>query len=118
MGFLLVDEAIAKELQCGHTAKPFHSPPLLHFHCYLLGAVPKKDGMVSIILNLSSPAGSSVNDGIPIEFFTVRYSKFDDAVNIVRTMGKGCFMAKIDVKHAFRICAVNPLDWGLLGFCF
>jgi len=63
MGFLLVDEAIAKELQCGHTAKPFHSPPLLHFHCYLLGAVPKKDGMVSIILNLSSPAGSSVNDG-------------------------------------------------------
>jgi len=55
------------------------------------------------------------------EFFIVRYSKFDDAVNIVRTMGtmgKGCFMAKIDVKHAFRICPVNPLDWGLLGFCW
>jgi len=54
----------------------------------------------------------------PLSFFTVWYSKFDDVVNIVQTMGKGCFMAKIDVKHAFRICPVNPLDWGLLGFCW
>jgi len=25
-------------------------------------------------------------------------------------------MAKIDIKHAFRLCPVNPLDWPLLGY--
>ena len=69
-----------------------------------------------IILDLSSPAGSSVNDGIPRESFTVRYSEFDEAVSLVLSFGRGWYMAKVDVKHAFRLCPGHPSDWPLLGF--
>lgn len=63
-----VSKAIFRELSRGHTMGPFTSPPFSKFHCSLLGAVPKKDGSQRIILDLSSPSGSSVNDGIPSEF--------------------------------------------------
>eukprot|EP00111_Clytia_hemisphaerica_P014519 TCONS_00042745-protein len=31
-------------------------------------------------------------------------------------MGRGCFMAKVDIKHAFRLCPVHPDDWPMLGY--
>lgn len=68
-----------------------------------MGAVPKKDGSIRIILDLSAPHGTSVNNGIPSEFFSVKYSSFDDAVSLVKSLGHGhsCFMAKIDIKMHF-----------------
>ena len=111
-----VSAAILKEIQRGHTAGPFEYPPLSNLHCSPLGAVPKKDGSTRIILDLSSPLGSSVNDGIPIESCHVKYATFDSAVSMVHAFGKGCFMAKIDIKHAFRLCPVHPDDWHYLGY--
>ncbi len=111
-----VSTAIVKELHRGHTAGPFTSPPLRDFKCSPLGAVPKKDGTHRIILDLSSPAGSSVNDGIPSDECSVHYTSFDDAVEMVRLFGTNCFLAKIDLKHAFRLCPVHPDDWNLLGY--
>lgn len=108
--------AIAKELSRGHTAGPFLSPPLSPFHCSHLGAVPKKDGTFRIILDLSSPSSMSINEGICKDDFSVRYSSFDDAVNMVARLGKTAFLAKVDIKHAFRLCPVRPSQWGLLGY--
>ena len=113
-----VSTAILKEVNRGHILGPFSVPPFAPFHCSLLGSVPKKDSSYRLILDLSSPAGLSRNDGVPPEFFTltVKYSSFDDDVSIVRDLGPGCFMAEIDIKHAFRLCPVNPRDWPLLGY--
>ena len=69
-----------------------------------------------LILDLSSPRGQSVNDGISKEEFTRSYSKFDDAVSIVLHLGQGAVMGKIDIIHAFRICPVAPEQWPLLCF--
>ena len=80
--------------------------------------MPKSDGSIRLVLDCSSPRGSSVNDGIEKSEYSVTYAKFDDAVDIVRSLGKGSFMAKLDIKHAFRICPINPLDWGLMGSKF
>ena len=44
------------------------------------------------------------------------YSHFDDAVDIVRELGTGSHMAKIDIKHAFRICPVEKAQWPLLCY--
>lgn len=110
-----VTEAIKKEVDRGHTLGPFSSPPFPTLHVSPLGAVPKKDGTYRLILNLSSPAGSSVNDGIDEDEFSVKYSSFDEAVELVRTQGKGAFMAKVDIKHAFRNCPVRIQDLPLLG---
>ena len=89
--------------------------PHSRLYCSPLGAVPKKDGTFHIILDLSSPSGSSVNDGISQSEFSVHYSSFDDAVDLVRSLGHGCYMAKVDIRHAFRLCPVRPQDYKLLG---
>ena len=101
----------------GHTSGPFSIPPLEPFHCLPLGAVPKKDGTYRIILDLSSPRGSSINEGISRDDFSVKYSSFDDAVTLIRSSGTSTFMAKIDIWHAFRLCPVRHEQWGLLGYC-
>ena len=89
---------------------------LNNFHCSPLGAAPKKDGTVRVVLDLSSPKGFSVNDGINKNDYSVSYSSFDDAVKLVTRLGRNCFMAKLDIKHAFRLCPVHPDDWHLLGY--
>ena len=111
-----VTAAIKKELIRQHTSGPFDSIPFHPFHCSSLGAVPKKDGSYRIILDLSSPRGSSINEGIPQELYAVKYSSFDDAVDLVAKLGPSTFMAKLDIKHAFRLCPVRPCDWPLLGY--
>ena len=111
-----VTEAIRKELSRGHTAGPFSQPPFDTLHCSPLGAVPKKDGTYRIILDLSSPRGSSINEFISSTDFSVRYSSFDDAVQLVSDIGPSCVLAKLDIKHAFRLCPVRPSDWPLLGY--
>jgi len=111
-----VTKAILKEVSKGHTAGPFVSPPIPNLHCSPLGAVPKSDGSYRLILDLSSPHdGLSVNDGICKEEFLVTYSNFDQAVDMVRDLGPNTFMAKIDIKHAYRNCPVRPQDFYLLG---
>ena len=59
--------------------------------------------------------GSSANDGIPKELATVRYATIDDAIRLIKSVGKGCFLAKTDIKSAFRIIPVYPNDFPLLG---
>ena len=36
------------------------------------------------------------------EEFTVQYSHFDAATDLVRKLGIQCFMSKVDIKRAFR----------------
>ena len=57
-----------------------------------------------------------MNEDIPREEFSVCYSSFDEAVVLVRSLGKGAFMSKLDIKHAFRLCPVRVDQWSLLGF--
>ena len=113
-----VTEAIFKEVLRGHTAGPFLSPPLFPFHWSALGAVLKKDGTFRLILDLSSPRGQSTNEGISKDLYSVRYSKFHDAIALVRSSGSSAFMAKLDIKHAFRLCPARPDQWALLGYCW
>ena len=110
-----VTEALLKEVSRGHTAGPFSSLPLPTLQCSPLGLVPKKDGSWRIIMDLSSPRGSSINDFISKEDYTLHYATFDQALALVSSFGTGALMAKLDLKHAFRLCPVSPSDWELLG---
>ena len=113
----ILDTYIANECTSGHTAGPFPAPPFPSFNVNPLGAVPKKHtGKWRLILNLSHPPQCSVNDGIPLEEFSLKYISVDTASDAIMTLGRGCSLAKIDVKSAFRICPVHPTDWPLLGF--
>ena len=111
-----IREAIDKELVRGHTSGPFLSPPLKNLHCSPIGGVIKKDNSCRLIMDLSQPRGSSINENISKEEFSVKYTSFDEATELVRTAGNLCFLSKVDIKHAFRLLPVTSNDWNLLGY--
>lgn len=81
-----------------------------------MGIVPKKDpSEFRLIHHLSYPQGSSVNDFIPDDCSSVRYASINDAISVIKQTGAGCFMAKTDVKLAFRKKPIHPTDYSLLG---
>ena len=112
----IVDQKLAKEIQAGRIIRPFEKPPLHNLKVSPLGVIPKKvQGEYRMIHHLSFPFGGSVNDFIPPEFCSVQYATVDDAVQIIKRLGRGCALAKTDVRSAFRIIPVHPFDYQLLG---
>ena len=59
-------------------------------------------------------SNASVNANISSEEYSLQYVRLDDAIRILVKLGPKCFMAKTDVKSAFRNIPVHP-DWELLG---
>ena len=112
----VVSAAIAKEVEHGHTVEPFPTPPFPVFACSPLGCVPKKPDSWRLILDVSAPAGFSVNDGIPVENGAVQYVRFDQIIRMITQLGREALIAKVDLKHAFRQCPVHPDDWPLLCY--
>lgn len=66
-----------------------------------------------MIVDLSSPGGSSVNDGIDPHKFTLHYITVDQVIHMVSRLGRGALMAKFDVEAAYRNIPVHPADWFL-----
>lgn len=115
----LVDQNLAKGLAAHRLAGPFDSPPFPQFRISPLGIVPNKSlGEYRLIHHLSYPYGSSVNDGIAFENCTVTYARIDDAIQLIRSAGQGCNLAKTDIQSAFRIIPIHPSDYPLLGMCW
>jgi hypothetical protein len=106
---------LAAEVSLHHVAGPYTEPPFRHWFCSPLKTVAKKGNATKfrIIHHLSYPHGRSINT------FTADWpcplAGFDHAVRIVRRLGRGCYMAKVDVKAAYRCIPVRPADWPLLG---
>lgn len=111
----VVDEALHKEVAEQRMAGPYTTPPYPNLRCSGLGVVPKKDGTWRLINHLSAPLGNSINDYIDPLDYSLQYSTIDDAISICHTLGRGALMAKVDLKHAFRLCPVRRQDWHLLG---
>ena len=82
-----------------------------------MSVVPKKHSTErGIIYHLSYPEGDSLNDYIPKDPYSLQYVRVDDAIRIIRSLGPGSFMAKTDLKSAFRLIPVHPSNWHLLAF--
>ena len=71
-------------------------------HTSKIGVIPKKNqqGKFRLIVDLSSPSGKSVNDGIEKECCSLSYTKIDEIVDTVLDMGRGTMLAKADVKSS------------------
>ena len=66
-------------------------------------------------MDLSSPEGKNVNDGIPKPPYTVQYVSVDAFIDGIMTLGRGTLMAKFDVASAYRNVAIHLDDRPLLG---
>ena len=119
----VVDDYIAAELEKGRLIGPLSRRDLLSsssaafFHASPFGVIPKRNrpGKWRLIVDLSSPSQSSVNDGIDPSLCSLRYSGLDDAVAIIKRLGRGCLLAKLDLQSAYRIIPVHPDDRELLA---
>lgn len=115
----IVRAKLEKELSEGRILGPFAEHPVPDLRVSPLGIVPKKlPGEFRLIHHHSYPQGQSMNDGIPEELCSVRYTSFDQPVWVVRAKGRGTELAKCDIKLAFRLLPVHPRDFELLGFYF
>jgi hypothetical protein len=75
-----------------------------------------------VIMDLSFPEGTSVNDGIPKNMYLgeqteLTYAKVDDLVDMVLSHQKP-LVWKIDLKRAFRQIPVDPRDYPMLGIAW
>ena len=111
-----VNEKLEKELHLGRIAGPFDASPLPSLHISPLGLIPKKTpGEFRLIHHLSFPYGNPANSHIPKAASSVHYASIDDAIRLIRRTGRGCALAKTDVKNAFRLIPISPADYDLLG---
>lgn len=115
-------EKINKEIQAGRLLGPYTPETarreLGPFFCSPIGVVPKKDGKFRLIHHLSHPLSNSLNSHIPPDLCSVQYASVDDAVSLILQTGMGSYMAKTDVKDAFRLLPISPQDYHLLGLHF
>ena len=96
-------------------ARPYTHLPHADLRCSGVGVVPKKSGKLRLIMHLSTPQGTSINDGISQDEFSLHYMAVDDAVRLLHRHGKGALSSKVDLRNAFRLCPVAQSDWPLLG---
>ena len=113
----VIDDYLANEVARSRVAGPFPSIPLPNLHISSFGVIPKKGQPAKwrLIVDLSSPRGSSVNDGIDPDEFSIHYIKLNQIISMVLKHGPGALMAKFDVEAAYRNIAVHPDDRYLLG---
>ena len=100
-----VDDLLQIEITAGRMAGPFEDKPFPDTWVAPLGLVPKSDGTVRMITHLSFPDGGSLNDHISDDL-PCPMSSFDEAAAMVSQQGEDTWMAKIDVKGAFRLIPV------------
>ena len=112
-----VQKYVDNELTERRIIGPFAPTEAADIHVSRFGVIPKRHqpGKWRLILDLSSPEGKSVNDGIDRERCSLQYESVDDAARILMGLGRGAQMAKIDIAHAYRNVPVHPTDRYLLG---
>ena len=112
----VINAHLKNEVLCGRVAGPFSSPPFTDLLIIHFGVVPKNNqpGKWCLILDLSSPDGHSVNDGIPKITFSIQYVIVDAFIDGIIARGHGTLLAKFDVASAYCNAAIHPLDCPLL----
>ena len=114
----VIQEYLEKEIARGRVAgpvNPVEAPPGTQISP--LGVIPKSSQPRKwrLIVDLSSPEGRSVNDGIEPELCSLQYLRLDTVIEQINKVGCGALLAKMDIESAYRIIPVHPDDRPLLG---
>ncbi|CAG2252701.1 unnamed protein product [Mytilus edulis] len=104
---LSVRELINKECEKGFLSGPYKIPPFNYYRVSPLGlAVGKYSGKKRLILDLSAPHDDddncSINDLISKEDCSMTYVRIDDAIKVIRKLGRFSLCSKFDIEAAFK----------------
>ncbi len=81
------------------------------------GFIPKSNqpGKRQLVLDLSSPDGASINNGINPELCSVVFVLVDTVIERIVKLGRDTLLAQVDIEHAYHNVPVHPDDRQLLG---
>ena len=117
----IVSKYLQEEIAEGRILGPF-TPGELNtpIHISPIGVIPKRHqpNKWRLIVDMSSPDGFSINDGINTELSSLTYIKIQDVIQQILQLGPGAELAKIDIKSAYCIIPINPADRHLLGMAW
>ena len=105
----IVSRYLKNEVENRRMIGPLNQLPFSSFQINPIGLVPKKEkNKFRTIIDLSSPRGSAINDSIPDSEAAVSYCSIAEAIKVILCQGKHVFLAKTDIKDAFRLIPINP----------
>ena len=101
----IVEEHVVEERAAGRLLGPL--PPQLARLCHTspIGLIPKphQPGRWRLIVGLSSPHDGSVNNAISIDHCRMHYASVLHAAAMVRQLGPGTMLAKIDRSNSMSV---------------
>ena len=115
---------LSEEMEHNAILGPFHSPPItdLHISPFMTREKPGAPHR-RVIIDLSFPAGQSVNAGVNSEQylgskFLLTLPTIDTITSKLVKLGRGALIYKIDISRAFRHVKIDPADYKYLGLHF
>ena len=117
----VIEDYLKAELEANRILGPFQPSNMpCPIHISPIGIIPKRHqhNKWRLIVDISSPNGASINDGINPSFTSLSYIHIQDVIKQIMDLGPGALLAKIDIKSAYRIIPVHPSDRPLLGMSF
>ena len=117
-----IEAFLEKEVSKGALLGPFDTPPFQPWtnNSPLMTAEKKESLGRRVIIDLSFPEGSSVNDGVAKNFFqgapaTYTLPTVHDLAQLIVARGPGTLIWKTDLERAYRQLRSDPLDYPLMG---
>ncbi len=116
----VVSEKLATEVESCRMIGPFSQSPFEEYCVSPLGLQLKKDpNKFRLIQDLSAPKrGVSINSNIDNRKGEVRYADVATEINLIRSVGQGAVLVKMDIKHAYKLIPVHKDDIPTLGACW
>ena len=113
----VVDEYLQSELILQRISGPFQQTQCPVVQISRFGVIPKnhQPDKWRLIVDLSHPAGHSVNDNILKALCSLSYITVDDAIQAIVQSGPYTLLSKVDIKSAFQLISVHPADRHLLA---
>lgn len=103
----IIEKKLQEDLVSGCVTQLEESPTPSYI-CSPLGLVIKHDSGWQKIHHLSHPCEESVNDQIPDGIGKLRYTRFQEVLQLVIRAGRHCIILERDVNDAFRNIPVAP----------
>ena len=112
----VVQDYLGTELKEGRIVGPLDPMEYPFIHTNRFGVIPKSTpGKWRLIVDMSSPEGGSVNDGIRDSWCSLSYATVTDATRGITSYGRGALMIKVDIHSAHRVVPIHPEDRWLMG---
>ena len=112
----VIQDYLDTELKEGRIIGPLDQEKYPFIHTNRFGIIPKSTpGKWRLIIDLSSPEGGSIIDGIRDSWCSLLYVSVVDAIRGITLYWRGALMVKVDIPKAYRVVSIHPDDRWLMG---